>query len=291
MQSDSNKDVKDIEQKISEFQMTFHFKYGRLPNKNEENGYIEALTNKPNSSKKNLVKQTENQAEYADEFYQAVSKLEGRGKAVNRDDREYSHFDSHSDKDENIDNFSPNDNTAAVNKPSNITKANQKTDSITIYDDDDILPDGISEMDNQEIYKEFENMLDVEGEATPLKAADTDDEIPDYLLPRKKRKKIKKGNTAAAVELDYVGDKKIDLHNYSTFIQAKAALNSFISRSIGKGYKSVLVIHGKGNNSPGGIAVLKNMVECYKTDGAYPIKSMQEAPRNLGGSGAKIIFL
>ncbi len=52
------------------------------------------------------------------------------------------------------------------------------------------------------------------------------------------------------------------------------------------------VIHGKGYHSDGGIAVLKDMVECYvRLQGREYINSMIEAPKEHGGSGAKVLFL
>ncbi len=84
---------------------------------------------------------------------------------------------------------------------------------------------------------------------------------------------------------------RIDLHGDTQAI-AKSRLNNFLHKSISNGYTQVLVIHGKGRNSVGGIAVLKDMVEAYAiTEGKHLIKNMTEAPSNFGGGGAKIIWL
>ncbi len=65
-----------------------------------------------------------------------------------------------------------------------------------------------------------------------------------------------------------------------------------LENSVKSGYSQVLVIHGKGYHSDGGIAVLKDMVECYvRLEGREYIKNMIEAPKEHGGSGAKIFFL
>ena len=54
----------------------------------------------------------------------------------------------------------------------------------------------------------------------------------------------------------------------------------------------ILIIHGKGFRSENGIAVLKDLVEYYiATEGKPYIKYSADAPINLGGSGAKIIYL
>ncbi len=84
---------------------------------------------------------------------------------------------------------------------------------------------------------------------------------------------------------------RIDLHGDTQSI-AKSRLINFINRSKAKGYSQILVIHGKGLHNANKIAVLKDMVECFaQTDGRHLIKSMIEAPPNLGGSGAKIMWI
>lgn len=84
---------------------------------------------------------------------------------------------------------------------------------------------------------------------------------------------------------------KIDLHGDTQSI-AKSRLINFINRSKARGYTQILVIHGKGLHNANKIAVLKDMVECFaKTEGSHLIKNMVEAPANLGGSGAKIMWI
>ncbi len=84
---------------------------------------------------------------------------------------------------------------------------------------------------------------------------------------------------------------KIDLHGDTQSI-AKSRLINFIHRSKAKGYTQILVIHGKGLHNENKIAVLKDMVECYvQTEGSHLIKNMIEAPPNLGGSGAKVMWI
>lgn len=83
----------------------------------------------------------------------------------------------------------------------------------------------------------------------------------------------------------------LDLHGLSGNM-ALHIIRSFISESI-KNYESpVLIIHGKGFRSENGRGVLKDIVEYYiATEGKNNISYSCEAPINLGGRGAKLIYL
>ena len=58
-----------------------------------------------------------------------------------------------------------------------------------------------------------------------------------------------------------------------------------------KGQREVLVIHGKGSNSPGGQSVLGPLVRKWCDDHAALVQSWREAPRQWGGSGAIVVVL
>ena len=69
-------------------------------------------------------------------------------------------------------------------------------------------------------------------------------------------------------------------------------IRKFILESKKNKLSPVLIIHGKGFRSENGIPVLKDLVEYYiATEGKHYIKYSSDAPSNLGGSGAKIIYL
>ncbi len=83
----------------------------------------------------------------------------------------------------------------------------------------------------------------------------------------------------------------LDLHGL-TRERALNSIKKFIFESKKNNLKVVLIIHGKGFRSENKISVLKDLVEYYiATEGKYYIKYSTEAPAQLGGSGAKLIYL
>ena len=84
---------------------------------------------------------------------------------------------------------------------------------------------------------------------------------------------------------------KLDLHGCTREI-ALSKIKNFILESRRNNLNIVLIIHGKGLRSENKVAVLKDLVEYYiATEGKNYIKYSSNAPINLGGDGAKIIFL
>ncbi|MEI0701677.1 Smr/MutS family protein [Brachyspira intermedia] len=84
---------------------------------------------------------------------------------------------------------------------------------------------------------------------------------------------------------------KLDLHGL-TSERALIEIKHFIYECKKNKISPILIIHGKGFGSENRIPVLKNLVEYYlATDGKNYIKYSSDAPINLGGSGAKIIYL
>ena len=66
----------------------------------------------------------------------------------------------------------------------------------------------------------------------------------------------------------------------------------FQTRSYARQGKSeVLVVHGKGQNSPGGISVLGPLVRKWCDENPHLIESWSEAPRKWGGAGAIVVVL
>ncbi|TXJ36410.1 Smr/MutS family protein [Brachyspira pilosicoli] len=84
---------------------------------------------------------------------------------------------------------------------------------------------------------------------------------------------------------------RIDLHGL-TADRALIEVKHFIGECKKNKISPILIIHGKGFGSENKIPVLKNIVEYYiATEGKPYIKYADDAPRELGGSGAKIIYL
>ena len=88
-----------------------------------------------------------------------------------------------------------------------------------------------------------------------------------------------------------VPKERIDLHGL-TADKALIEVKHFIGECKKNKISPILIIHGKGFGSENKIPVLKNIVEYYiATEGKPYIKYAADAPRELGGSGAKLIYL
>ena len=85
-------------------------------------------------------------------------------------------------------------------------------------------------------------------------------------------------------------DLQLDLHGL-TREEAVENLDRFVTGAFNRGQKGVLVITGKGNNSPGE-PVLKSAVSGWlKEHGKTMVSEFAPAPREMGGSGALVVFL
>ncbi len=58
-----------------------------------------------------------------------------------------------------------------------------------------------------------------------------------------------------------------------------------------QGIKEVLVVHGKGQKSLGGVSVLGPLVRGWCSDNPSLVKNWREAPSYWGGSGAIVVVL
>lgn len=84
----------------------------------------------------------------------------------------------------------------------------------------------------------------------------------------------------------------IDLHG---MIQpdAKRALQEFVLKSVGKGMRTVLVVHGRGLGSPGGRPVLKHAAAQWLSHGEIGahVHAFATAKAQDGGAGAMYVLL
>ena len=58
-----------------------------------------------------------------------------------------------------------------------------------------------------------------------------------------------------------------------------------------KNQREVLVVHGKGSNSPGGQSVLGPLVRNWCDEHAAVVQAWRQAPPNWGGAGAIVVVL
>jgi DNA-nicking Smr family endonuclease len=100
--------------------------------------------------------------------------------------------------------------------------------------------------------------------------------------PTGRMRQLKRGSLRISGELD--------LHGYLRD-EALVLLQRFITGAFGRGQEAVLVITGKGINSPEG-PVLQGAVEGWlRQQGKGMVAEFSPAPRDKGGSGAFVVFL
>lgn len=83
---------------------------------------------------------------------------------------------------------------------------------------------------------------------------------------------------------------ELDLHGFMKD-EALVRLDRFIASAFGRGQKAVLVITGKGINSPEGPVLQGAVAAWLREKGKGPVAEFAPAPRDRGGSGAFVVFL
>ena len=83
---------------------------------------------------------------------------------------------------------------------------------------------------------------------------------------------------------------QLDLHGL-TREEALAALPRFLLSAQKKGQKAVLVITGKGNHSAEEPVLQQAVASWLREAGRGPVLEFAPAPREMGGSGAYVVFL
>jgi DNA-nicking Smr family endonuclease len=100
--------------------------------------------------------------------------------------------------------------------------------------------------------------------------------------PTSRMRQLKRGTLRISQELD--------LHGFLRE-EALTRLEQFIAAAFSRGQQAVLVITGKGINSPGGPVLQGAVAEWLREKGKGLIAEFSPAPRSLGGSGAFVVFL
>lgn len=95
-------------------------------------------------------------------------------------------------------------------------------------------------------------------------------------------KQLKRG----IISVDY----QLDLHGL-TRDEALAELPRFLRTARKKGETAVLVITGKGNNSTGEPVLQQAVAAWFRNAGRELVVEFAPAPREMGGSGAFVVFL
>lgn len=112
------------------------------------------------------------------------------------------------------------------------------------------------------------------------------DEFPDVTplrpVPVNRMRQLKTG----AIRIDM----ELDLHGL-TRDEALKCLERFISGAFNRGQRAVLVITGKGNNSPGEPVLVGAVSSWLRETGRKMVAEFAPAPLRMGGSGAFVVFL
>lgn len=82
---------------------------------------------------------------------------------------------------------------------------------------------------------------------------------------------------------------RLDLHGYLTDA-ARKRLQQFLHDAVHNGLRCVLIIHGKGLNSPDGEAILKRLTRHWLTQ-HHAVLAFCDAPLTEGGNGAVWVLL
>jgi DNA-nicking Smr family endonuclease len=87
-------------------------------------------------------------------------------------------------------------------------------------------------------------------------------------------------------------DARLDLHGLSAR-EAQAKLEVFLRTTRARGERCVLVIHGKGTHSPGGVSVLRGEIAAWLSQGASSaeVAAFVTAREADGGEGAIYVLL
>jgi DNA-nicking Smr family endonuclease len=109
-----------------------------------------------------------------------------------------------------------------------------------------------------------------------------DDVEPLRPLPVNRMRQLRRG----AIRIDY----ELDLHGLSRE-EALAGLDAFIRGAFRRGQKAVLIITGKGNNSPGEPVLLGAVAGWLRNQGKGMVAEFSPAPRQMGGGGALVVFI
>jgi len=119
---------------------------------------------------------------------------------------------------------------------------------------------------------------------TSIRSIEHEDE--DFDEPRRsassRMKQLRKGTMRISAELD--------LHGYLRD-EALAHLQRFIANAFSSNRDAVLVITGKGTNSADGPVLPGAVASWLQTRSKGIVAEFHPAPRNLGGSGALVVFL
>ena len=133
------------------------------------------------------------------------------------------------------------------------------------------------ENNNRELFLQALGAL----KATTFRAEEPEDAEPSR-SPSSRMRQLKRGSLRI--------DEELDLHGYLKD-EALQRLRHFIASAYARGVQAVLVITGKGINSPEGPVLPGAVASWLREQGKGMVAEFHPAPREKGGSGAFVAFL
>lgn len=143
-------------------------------------------------------------------------------------------------------------------------------------------PDEDREGDQQKLFLDAMSTI---GAASFGKGAGAEEETDEDEVRRSasgRMKQLRRGTIRIGPELDLHGFLKDE---------AVRRLAHFIDAASAQGHQAVLVITGKGLNSPEGPVLQGAVAEWLRSAGRGRVAEFHPAPRDRGGSGAFVVFL
>lgn len=117
---------------------------------------------------------------------------------------------------------------------------------------------------------------------------DKDSINDDLIIQENEKKQLKKNKKYSTQKYNSV--RTLDLHNM-TVIDAEIMISEFVNKALKDNLRSVIIVHGKGTHSEGGIAVLRNLVHKMFTGNLRSVIShFSHLQERDGGQGATEIF-
>ena len=144
--------------------------------------------------------------------------------------------------------------------------------------------DGVSAPASGDEEAQFRQAMDALGASSfgEQGGEQDDDEAQDRRSSSGRLRRLKRGTIRIAEVLDLHGCLRDE---------AVRRLGHFIGTAYAQGREAVLVITGKGLNSPDGPILQGAVREWFRTAGATMVAEFHPAPRDKGGSGAYVVFL
>ena len=139
-----------------------------------------------------------------------------------------------------------------------------------------------SDLGGQEEGRLFLEAMRKIGTPSRNEVLDLEREEPERRSSTSRMRQLKRGTIKISEELD--------LHGFFKD-EALIRLERFIASAFSRGLKAVLVITGKGINSPEGPVLQGAVAAWLREKGKKLVAEFAPAPRGLGGSGAFAVFL